>query len=228
MLEAKERTEKQLEEERERRIAEGGIIWPVWSWITSGSQPADTTSGRSFSVVSDKIKVVEDPLNIGDGTTSDTDDEGTINTNLIKSAFAQKIHFRLKNEPKTEIQKETTLNSETNALSELTEEVTEGGQITEEEAEITDDISQGAAETEARSPTVDEAPSEEAAKSNNENPEAIAAPVTDPTPAEATEVPPSENQGETDETSQPPQVEFVEKETAASIEILSEITDKSE
>ena len=36
MLEAKEKTEQQLEEERQRRIAEGGIIWPVWSWITSG------------------------------------------------------------------------------------------------------------------------------------------------------------------------------------------------
>ena len=52
----KERTEQQLEEERQRRIAEGGIIWPVWSWITSGSQPGDATSGRAFSVVSDKIK----------------------------------------------------------------------------------------------------------------------------------------------------------------------------
>ena len=49
MLEAKEQTEKQLEEERERRIAEGGIIWPVWSWITSGSQPGDLTTGRTFS-----------------------------------------------------------------------------------------------------------------------------------------------------------------------------------
>ena len=37
MLEAKEKTEQQLEEERQRRIAEGGIIWPVWSWITSGN-----------------------------------------------------------------------------------------------------------------------------------------------------------------------------------------------
>ena len=58
MLEAKEQTEKQLEEERERRIAEGGIIWPVWSWITSGSQPGDLTTGRTFSGrVFEKIRV---------------------------------------------------------------------------------------------------------------------------------------------------------------------------
>ena len=48
-----------MEEERQRRIAEGGIIWPVWSWITSGSQPGDATSGRAFSVVSDKIKATD-------------------------------------------------------------------------------------------------------------------------------------------------------------------------
>ena len=57
MLEAKEQTEKQLEEERERRIAEGGIIWPVWSWITSGSQPGDLTTGRTFSGAFFKIIV---------------------------------------------------------------------------------------------------------------------------------------------------------------------------
>ena len=158
MLEAKERTEQQLEEERQRRIAEGGIIWPVWSWITSGSQPGDATSGRAFSVVSDKIKVVEDPVQ--DVTTGDTDDEtdGEVNTNLIKSAFAQKIHFRLKNEPKEIV----INNSETNALSELTEEMTEVGQITEEEAEVTDDNS---AENPAQETPVDEAaaPAAEAA-----------------------------------------------------------------
>ena len=38
--------------------------------------------------------------------------------------------------------KETVGISETNALSELTEEMTEIGQITEEEVEITDDVSQ--------------------------------------------------------------------------------------
>merc|ERR1712235_39044 len=138
MLEAKERTEQQLEEERERRIAEGGINWPVWSWIISGSQPGDLTTGRTFSVVSDKIKVIEDPTKIGNR--SDTDDESdTVDTNLIKSAFAQKIHFRLRNEPLPVAADPPVNNSETNALSELTEEMTEVGQITEEEAEITDD-----------------------------------------------------------------------------------------
>ena len=87
-------------------------------------------------MVSDKIKVVEDPVQDVGGS-GDTDDEGEINTNLIKSAFAQKIHFRLKNEPKEVV----VNNSETNALSELTEEMTEVGQITEEEAEVTDDNS---------------------------------------------------------------------------------------
>ena len=37
------------------------MIWPVWSWITGGKQPVEETSGRTFSVVSDKIKVVENP-----------------------------------------------------------------------------------------------------------------------------------------------------------------------
>jgi len=221
MVEAKERTEKQLEEERERRIAEGGIIWPVWSWITSGSQPADTTSGRTFSVVSDKIKVIEDPTNIGDGNTSDTDDEGTIDTNLIKSAFAQKIHFRLRNEPKTEIQKETTLNSETNALSELTEEVTEGGQITEEEAEITDDISQGATDpAEVTSP----APTEEQASAEvTEEAQSTEAPVETPSAEAPVETP----QTETEETIESTPAQIQEEETTASIEIIEEITDKS-
>ena len=104
--------------------------------LISGSQPGDATSGRAFSVVSDKIKVVEDPVQDVTGS-GDTDDEGEVNTNLIKSAFAQKIHFRLKNEPKEVV----VNNSETNALSELTEEMTEVGQITEEEAEVTDDNS---------------------------------------------------------------------------------------
>ena len=45
MIDAKTLAEKQLEEEREKRTSEGGIIWPVWSWITGGKQPSEETSG---------------------------------------------------------------------------------------------------------------------------------------------------------------------------------------
>ena len=118
-----------------------------------------------------RSKVVEDPVQ--DVTTGDTDDEGEVNTNLIKSAFAQKIHFRLKNEPKEVV----VNNSETNALSELTEEMTEVGQITEEEAEVTDNDNSAETAQETTPETVEETPETEAATE--------AAPV-DATPTEET------------------------------------------
>ena len=58
---AKSRAEEDIEKEKLKRIEDGGMIWPVWSWITGGKQPVEETSGRTFSVVSDKIKVVENP-----------------------------------------------------------------------------------------------------------------------------------------------------------------------
>ena len=50
MLDARTKAEQQLEEERERRTDEGGIIWPVWSWITGGKQPAEETQGKLLTL----------------------------------------------------------------------------------------------------------------------------------------------------------------------------------
>ena len=156
MLDAKTKAEQQLEEEREKRIGEGGVIWPVWSWITGGKQPAEETQGRAFSVVSDKIKVVEDPVTqIGE---EDAGDQAG-GENLIKSAFAQKIIFRKKGdvvdaelveEARDEVENKNLIideninnNSETNACSELTEDLTDGNEITEMAEEVNEEAMSG-------------------------------------------------------------------------------------
>ena len=162
MLDAKTKAEQQLEEEREKRIGEGGVIWPVWSWITGGKQPAEETQGRAFSVVSDTIKVVEDPVTqIGEEDNSDQ----AGGANLIKSAFAQKIIFRKKGDtveveeveveqatvPEEEVENKNlnindeniNNNSETNACSELTEDMTDVNEITEMTEEVNEEAMNG-------------------------------------------------------------------------------------
>ena len=179
--------------------------------------------------MSDKIKVIEDPTKIGNR--SDTDDESdTVDTNLIKSAFAQKIHFRLRNEPLPVAADPPVNNSETNALSELTEEMTEVGQITEEEAEITDDNHEApevaeipAEETVA---TEEDAATEEVTVTEqNETPTENATPAEDAAPTEApsedttSPAPPAEAEVEIPTTEDNKQ----EEEVSASIEVIEEV-----
>ena len=155
-----------------------------------------------------RSKVVEDPVQ--DVTTGDTDDEGEVNTNLIKSAFAQKIHFRLKNEPKEVV----VNNSETNALSELTEEMTEVGQITEEEAEVTDNDNSAETAQETTPETVEETPETEAATE--------AAPV-DATPTEETPAAEEVEVAEEAKVAEDAESGVVEDvEESASIEVVKE------
>ena len=124
-----------------------------------------------------------------------------MNTNLIKSAFAQKIHFRLKNEPKEVV----VNNSETNALSELTEEMTEVGQITEEEAEVTDNDNSAETAQEASPDAVEETP---VATATEEAP-------TEPVPADA---PPAEETAVVEEA----QAEVAEEDQTEEVEVAEE------
>ena len=56
MLDAKTKAEKQLEDEKEKRIQEGGMIWPVWSWITGGKQPSEETQGNFYTCTPESNK----------------------------------------------------------------------------------------------------------------------------------------------------------------------------
>ena len=156
MMEALANAEKSLEEEKEKRIAEGGIIWPVWSWISGGKQPVEETQGRTFSIVSDKMKVIE---NFKEDL-KDSDDEENKDVTLIENALATKVSFRRKGdetasqvssqEAREEIivPENKTLNieenanannnSETNALSEVTEDMT--ADVTEIHEEVNEEL----------------------------------------------------------------------------------------
>ena len=203
--------------------------------ILFGPKIESNDFSNPFKVVSDKIKVIEDPTKIGNR--SDTDDESdTVDTNLIKSAFAQKIHFRLRNEPLPVAADPPVNNSETNALSELTEEMTEVGQITEEEAEITDDNHEAPEE-------VAEIPAEETVATEEVSPEdvtvteeaaAVEAPSEDNPSAEAqtaedksTEAQPTEAESaEAEEPEEKPSTtedNKQEEEVSASIEVIEEV-----
>jgi len=149
MLEALKLAEKSLEDEKEKRISEGGIIWPVWSWISGGKQPVEETQGRTFSVVSDKMKVIE---NVKEDLKVE-DDENT-DVNLIENALATKVSFRRKGDEtmsqvsSQEAREEVNVlenkalnvednanannNSETNALSEVTDVTADATEIHEE------------------------------------------------------------------------------------------------
>lgn len=149
MMEALKVAEKSLEDEKEKRISEGGIIWPVWSWISGGKQPAEETQGRTFSIVSDKMKVIE---NVKEDLKVD-DDENT-DVNLIENALATKVSFRRKGDETAsqvssqEAREEVNVlenkalivddnanannNSETNALSEVTDITADATEIHEE------------------------------------------------------------------------------------------------
>lgn len=149
MMEALKVAEKSLEDEKEKRISEGGIIWPVWSWISGGKQPAEETQGRTFSIVSDKMKVIE---NVKEDLKVD-DDENT-DVNLIENALATKVTFRRKGDETAsqvssqEAREEVNVlenkalivddnanannNSETNALSEVTDITADATEIHEE------------------------------------------------------------------------------------------------
>ena len=146
MMEALKLAEKSLEDEKEKRISEGGIIWPVWSWISGGKQPAEETQGRTFSIVADKMKVIE---NVKEDLKIEEDENTDVN--LIKNALATKVSFRRKGDEtasqvssqeapevienkalNVEDNANANNNSETNALSEVTDITADATEIHEE------------------------------------------------------------------------------------------------
>jgi hypothetical protein len=146
MMEALKLAEKSLEDEKEKRISEGGIIWPVWSWISGGKQPAEETQGRTFSIVADKMKVIE---NVKEDLVIEEDENTDVN--LIENALATKVSFRRKGDEtasqvssqeapevienkalNVEDNANANNNSETNALSEVTDITADATEIHEE------------------------------------------------------------------------------------------------
>ena len=46
---AKSRAEEEIEQEKLKRIEDGGMIWPVWSWITGGKAGVGNLASICFN-----------------------------------------------------------------------------------------------------------------------------------------------------------------------------------